>query len=165
MNNINNPKMYNLAKFEGEVIFGEVYKASQYAPDYMFPAPNFLDKDGHVDWMVQEFDDNVSTKSMPQMVFHVIDVKDVDDRNFNTGNYSLSDKFINYHIKSPLIPYGYYVAFRLVENNKRSRKFILVNTQEMIQKCTLDNRGSYSLISLNDVKANCDYKLIQEETI
>ena len=73
----------------------------------------------------------------------------------------LKKSFLEFHMY--IKPYGYYTAFRLIEDGKRSRKFILVDTQEMLSKCHRIDKGSFELVSLIEVMHNCDYRRIEEE--
>lgn len=153
-----NPEMFNLAKDEGEPVFIEVIKASgQFIPVFVEQAFGDDDQIYHYDVKIFEnYDERDGAYE-----WHYVDVKDVEKGNFHTGNYSLNDKFLDFH--NDYKSHNYYTAFRLVENNKRSRKFIVVNTQEMLQNCNLKKIKTNYLISLNDVKAKCKYRLIKED--
>lgn len=105
-----------------------------------------------------EYDSTLETYA-----WHYVDVKDVEEKNFNTGNYVLSNSFIEFH--NELKPYGYYIAFRIVENNARTSKFILANTREVLSKCNIIDKGNFKLVSLDEVKEKCNFRLIEKEHI
>lgn len=157
MERLKNPKMYKLAKDEGEKAFIEAINNSIYKPIAVSQAFGDDDKGGHYDVKMLEYDVRLEANA-----WHFVDVKDVEEKNFNTGNYVLRKPFIEFH--NELKPYGYYTAFRIVENGKRTKKFILVNTQEMLERCQIRCKGDFYLVSLKDVKRSCDCKMVHEET-
>lgn len=114
-----NPNMLSLAKNEGEPLFIEVMLRSIHRPIDIALATEDDDKKRHIDVKMLEYDARLKTNA-----WHYVDVKDVEEKNFGTGNYVLRKPFLEYH--NDLKPYGYYVAFRLVENGKRTSKFVLV---------------------------------------
>lgn len=156
MERLKNPKMYKLAKDEGEKAFIEAINSSIYKPIAVSQAFGDDDKGGHYDVKMLEYDVRLEANA-----WHFVDVKDVEEKNFNTGNYVLRKPFIEFH--NELKPYGYYTAFRIVENGKRTSKFVLVGTQEMLMKCNIIDKGSFCLVPLADVKEKCNYRLVQEE--
>ena len=153
-----NPNMLSLAKNEGEPLFIEVILRSIHRPIDIALATEDDDKKRHIDIKMLEYDTHLKTNA-----WHYVDVKDVEEKNFGTGNYVLRKHFLEYH--TDLKPYGYYVAFRIVENRKRTNKFVLVNTQDMLSKCNLIDKDDFKLVSLKEVLNKCEYRHIEEEQI
>lgn len=92
-----------------------------------------------------------------------IDVKDVKEGNFNTGNYSISIDCKKYHEEAP--DDSYFMAFRLVDCGIRSNMYVLANTQEILKVCNLVKQENYWLVSLKEVMQKCKYRLIKEEVL
>lgn len=102
---------------------------------------------------------------------YYVDVKHLSDDQLSSDNYSLNNSktdqdsmsFMEWHesIKSP----DYYLALLLAEGGKNTRKFLLVNTQEVLSRCKedLDYRKGYVLISKTKIKEKCQYEIIKEE--
>ena len=155
---IKNEKMFYLAKEDGEKAFIKTINNSVHKPVMLFQAFGDEDRLGHYDIKMLEYDELCNG-----VAWHYVDVKDVEEKNFNTGNYVLRKPFIEFH--DELKPYGYYVAFRLVEDNRRTGKFVLANTLEMLAKCNIINKGDFYLVSLAEVKEKCNCRLVQEEEI
>lgn len=156
ISSIKNASMFELAKNEGEVAFIEAINDSIHKPIDICQSFGDDDKKRHFDVKMLEYDELLKTYA-----WHYVDVKDVEEKNFTTGNYVLSLAFLEFH--KDYKPYGYYVAFRLVENNTRSKKFILVNTQEMLNACKLINIGEFALVRIKDVAEKCNYRLVVPE--
>ena len=155
---IENVRMFNLAKDEGEVTFIEAVNNSIYKPVDICQAFGDDDKKRHFDVKMLEYDSSLSTYA-----WHYIDVTDVEEKNFSTGNYVLRKPFIEFHTE--LKPYGYYTAFRLVKDNTRTSKFLVANTQEMLSKCKLIDKRDYVLVPIAEVKRRCNCRLVEEEKI
>lgn len=151
-----NPNMLSLAKNEGEPLFIEAILRSIHRPIGIALATEDDDKKRHIDVKMLEYDTHLKTNA-----WHYVDVKDVEEKNFGTGNYVLRKPFLEYH--TDLKPYGYYVAFRIVENRKRTNKFVLVNTQDMLSKCNLIDKGDFKLVPLKEVLDKCECRRIEEE--
>ena len=153
---VQNKKMFDLAKKQGEVLFIEVASNSIYKPLDIAQAFGDDDKKRHFDIKMLEYDECLGTYA-----WHYVDVKDVEEKNFSTGNYVLRMPFIEFHTE--LKPYGYYIAFRLVENGKRSSKFLVANTQDVIERCNIIYKKEYALVPLSEVKEKCKCRLFKEE--
>ena len=162
-NELKNPEMYKLAKEEGELSFAEAIKKSCHAPISLVLVPDgsAIDKSLHVDCIMLEYDSQLKCN-----VLHFIDVKDLEEKNFNTGNYVLRKSFVEFHTEIAPDP-RYFTAFRLAEDGHRTSKFILVNTQEMLHKCILKKmskgESEFFLLPIAEVYNKCKFRIIEEE--
>lgn len=154
-----NEKMYALAKEQGERDFIEAWNMSASPPLVAIQADGEIDYKLHADVMAVSFDSAHSSN-----VVKLIDVKDVEEKNFSTGNYVLRNDFVEYHTET-VHDGRYFTAFRLIEDGKRAMKFLLVRTQEMLEKCKLEDKKSFKLVSLAEVKSKCQFEVIEPEKI
>lgn len=146
--------MYDLARNNGEVAFINAREKDTCIPKAIKIVHGTDDDDiCHTDVKIFEYDELLKTN-----MWHHIDVKDVEEKNFKTGKYSLSKAFSEFH--KAYKPYGYYTAFRVIQGNARTNKFILVNTQDMFNLCELEDKDTYSLVALKEIMQKCNYRLI-----
>lgn len=116
---------------------------------------NDIDYYHHTDSIV---DGNLIDNTMTKFFF---DVKDVEDKNVGTGNYSISTHCQDYFAKSND---NYWFAFKLNRTKNggescRLNAFVCVKACEVVVNCSLIPKidGDY-LFSLKDIVENCSSK-------
>ena len=145
--------MYDLARHDGETAFIDACQIS--VPSLVNVCQSSEDEDMrcHFDVKILEYDQLLKTAA-----WHFVDVKDVEEKNFSTGKYSITKACIDFHKQHR--PYGYYMAFRVIKNNMRTKQFVLASTQDILSLCKLDDRGAYSLVYLSEVMHKCSCRTV-----
>jgi len=150
---VGNEEQYNKAKDESEPIFYEGVVADalkQYkSPRFSEPhrATEQEDKCMHVDVFVYDSIDEVDAH---------VDVKHVEPKNANSGNYTVNKDVIEYGKKRK----NHWLAFRLTNGKALLNEFLCVKTQYVYRHCLSKERKnkdgtSYYLVNIEEVKAKC----------
>lgn len=146
--------MFNLAKKDGEPAFINACALSPIPPLKVMHMPSIYDIECHCDVMMLEL---VHNMNLTRSAWHFVDVKDVEEKNFSSGKYSISYACKSFHDNEK--PEDYYFAFRVIQNNMRTGKFIIAKVEDVLSKCTLEDIGTCWLVALNDVKQKCSYRI------
>ena len=163
----NNLKEFERARMESEPLFCQVLDS--YNPDFPYKmlwrqqVNGVFDTLGHTDI--------VGDADCPDGKIRLLrfDVKDVEDGNFGTGNYSLGEGCIKFFKDYDGLAF---FAFRL--NDKKSTRlnqFLVVQAQDVVNSCTdifdscclKDKENGNSLVSLIEIKEKCPYWWILEK--
>ena len=119
----------------------------------VYPSGEKEDMLQHVDRYVDDGTDDYEIK---------IDLKDVEDENMNTGNYSLGKNCVDYYRRHAKQQSRAYFAFWLNDGKTRLKSFLLASMKDVLGKCRIFG-GEFALVSLSEIRQNCSCYVIHDD--